>query len=154
MDVKWIVPRPIKCKWKLQGNNLHILNIDGSIRDKGGYGAVVRRPEGEVLKGVVGCYNKISITIHELQGIDEGLKLVLRLEIPRILVGSDSQISVSIVKGLIDPPLDVRAFYQSILHSFSRLESFKIIHIYREFNMVTNHLLKLLVIIGHGVINY
>ncbi|KAF6162479.1 hypothetical protein GIB67_026317 [Kingdonia uniflora] len=84
-------------------------------------------PKGVVMlntNGALTTRNLINfITIHELQGVDNGLKVAIKNGYRKVITGSDSK---AVIQLLDKPPWDVRAILQSILISISQLKEFYI----------------------------
>ncbi|OVA20910.1 Ribonuclease H domain [Macleaya cordata] len=88
---------PIFCTWKKPPEGTVMINMDGSLSDtSAGYGAIIRNSNGDAITAAAGSTTPISITVHELQGIEAGLTLALRHNLNYVCVGTDSKVVVSI----------------------------------------------------------
>ena len=64
------------CSWTRPDPNWALLNTDGSLQqNSAGYGAIIRDHRGEVLAAAAGSDDPSTITQHELQAVEMGLKL-------------------------------------------------------------------------------
>ncbi|OUZ99743.1 hypothetical protein BVC80_9065g13 [Macleaya cordata] len=77
INATFAIQRPVACVWKSTSACVFMINTDGSLDQNGaGLGAIIRDCSGEVIYVVVGSVDPGSITVHELQGIEAGLKMV------------------------------------------------------------------------------
>ncbi|KAF6168929.1 hypothetical protein GIB67_038426 [Kingdonia uniflora] len=112
-DLEWTLLQPTQCKWLIPQPGFVMVNTDGALNNvRGGIGAVVREEKGIVLRACAEYTHKSSITVHELQSIDRGLKNVIELGSKKVILGSDSKAAISIVQ-LIEDPLEA-LFSQSL----------------------------------------
>ncbi|KAF6141019.1 hypothetical protein GIB67_006464 [Kingdonia uniflora] len=75
------ITKPIFCSWTKPPPVYPAINTYGSLSEVGGFGAIVRTEEEISVKAVAGRVRVQSTIIHELQGIETGLLLGLKLEI-------------------------------------------------------------------------
>ncbi|OVA20356.1 hypothetical protein BVC80_157g173 [Macleaya cordata] len=85
----------------------------------------------------------LSIAIHELQGLEIGLRLTSLHGYRRIQVGVDSSAVVVYVNRRVTPPWMAIPIMHSIWHMICGLEVFSIQHAYRKTNRAADHLASL-----------
>lgn len=112
------------------------VNTDGSLSDDGaGFGAIIRDEHGTALSAVEGSSGPSSITLHELQGIEAGLKLAILNGHSRISLKSDSKTSLSYLKeDGSKPPWTCHHVWESIKRLRMQFEKCSHSHNYREVN--------------------
>ncbi|OVA04877.1 hypothetical protein BVC80_1215g6 [Macleaya cordata] len=125
---------------------------DGSFKKTAGYyGALIRDSRGEVIAAAAGRSREpVDITIHELQGLEIGLKLAGTYNgIERISVGTDSQTVVyqyDLLKRWPQAKLPsdaTRDIWDRIIGMIDQLEHFQIKHIDRKKNRAADVLADL-----------
>ncbi|OVA18802.1 Ribonuclease H domain [Macleaya cordata] len=144
LDAQFVVPRFISCYWLKPSNRCVMLNTDGSLCDDfAGFGAIIRNEDGEVQAAAAGSSSPISVAVHELQGLEIGLRLAFLHGFHRIQVGVDSKQVIAYVQRLATPPWIAIPIMRSIWHMIRGLEEFSIQHVYRETNRAADHLASL-----------
>ncbi|KAF6151016.1 hypothetical protein GIB67_016494 [Kingdonia uniflora] len=106
--VKWHEAKVIRCSWRKPAQNNLMLNTDGSFTNMGGIGAILRDNEG-ISHGA--CAERVAphtITVHELQAIDRGLGMAIRINKRRVEVGCDSTSVVGFINESYAPPWNAR----------------------------------------------
>ncbi|OVA17092.1 hypothetical protein BVC80_9047g51 [Macleaya cordata] len=112
-----------------------MINTDGSLNcDVAGFGAIIRYEEGNGLAAATGSSPPKMIILHELQGLETGLKLASLHKFWNVQVGTDSMVALSYVQRSISPPWVAITVLRSIRRMIQSFESFQICHIYRETN--------------------
>ncbi|OVA10842.1 hypothetical protein BVC80_7575g7 [Macleaya cordata] len=127
-EAQFVVPRFISCYWLKLSNGCVMLNIDGSYTD------------GEVQDAAVGSSSPISIDVHELQGLEVGLRLASLHDFRPIQVGLDSKYVIAYVQRLATPQWIAIPIMRSIWHVICGLEEFSIQHVCRETSRAADHL--------------
>ncbi|KAF6150153.1 hypothetical protein GIB67_023108 [Kingdonia uniflora] len=102
LEATWTRPQPVYCNWLAPPKGVVMLNTNGALTT------------GNLMS---------SITVYELQGVDNGLKVAIKNGYRKVIVGSDLKI---VIQLLNKPPWDARAILQSILRSISQLKEFYI----------------------------
>lgn len=93
-----------------------MINTDGSYSEQhGSYGAIIRDSLGEVIGACAGSVEPSSITLHEVQGVENGFKLAISKGIRHAMVGSDSKNAVAFINKTSEPPWQ-------LLHTLRRIE--------------------------------
>lgn len=71
VDCQFIRVDLIYCTWLAPSIDEVMMNSDGSLRDEsGGFGAILRISNGDVLDAACGGYFPNSVMAHELQGVE------------------------------------------------------------------------------------
>ncbi|KAF6168993.1 hypothetical protein GIB67_038490 [Kingdonia uniflora] len=132
-DSKWIVPTnsppqlndiweqidQVECCSEEQDELVWSINVDGKSRAK-------------------------TVTIHELEGIEYGLKLAIKHCILKILVYSDSKTAIQLLTYCEEePPWRARRLVESIKRLMLSFTSIQFNHVYRECNRTADHLTKI-----------
>ncbi|KAF6163927.1 hypothetical protein GIB67_024782 [Kingdonia uniflora] len=132
---------PIFCKWKKPHTGFHAINTDGSLF--GGFGAMLRTEEGIAVKAVAGRVRAQSVIIHELQGIEAGLLLGLRMEIEKIILFTDSGEAYHLLYKEGKPPWRVKRIVERIKKLMLRFVSCLMEQVFREANAAADLLSKI-----------
>ncbi|XP_026410367.1 uncharacterized protein LOC113305560 [Papaver somniferum] len=106
----------IEVSWQKPGEGEVAINTDGSLCEDGaGYGSIIRNEHGTPLSAVTGSSIPSSITLHELQGIEAGLKLAHQKGLSRISLRSDSLTAIRYLKeDGSEPPWTCHHVWESI----------------------------------------
>ncbi|OVA14100.1 Ribonuclease H domain [Macleaya cordata] len=144
LDACFSVPQLINCYWKKPFSGFVMINTDGSLNgDVAGFGAIIRDEEGNVLAAATGSSPPKTIILHELQGLETGLKLAHMHKFRNVQIGTDSMAVLSYVQRSINPPWVAITVLRNIRRMIQSFESFHICHIYRETNEAADHLASL-----------
>ncbi|RZC47008.1 hypothetical protein C5167_039973 [Papaver somniferum] len=110
--------------WPKPDNGEVAVNTDGSSREDGaGFGAILRDENGSPIGAVKGGSTLIAITLHEMQGVEAGLKLARIKGCINISLRSDSK-----------TPWTSHHTWESIRRERANFQGFKAIHTFRETN--------------------
>ncbi|KAF6141842.1 hypothetical protein GIB67_003213 [Kingdonia uniflora] len=134
---------PIFCKWKKPHTGFHAINTDGSLSEVGGFGAMLRTEEGIAVKAVAGRVRAQSVIIHELQGIEAGLLLGLRMEIEKVILFTDSEEAYHLLSKEGKPPWRVKRIVERIKKLMLRFVSCLMEQVFREANAAADFLSKI-----------
>ncbi|KAF6134947.1 hypothetical protein GIB67_023306 [Kingdonia uniflora] len=140
---KFKLKKPIKCSWKKPLAGFHAINTDGSFAEDGGYGALVRTEDGTTIKAVPGKVKSHSVIYHELQGIEAGLLLGIRLAICKVILYSDSGKAVHLLQRNGKHSWQVGRIVARIKTLMASFESCIIENVLREINAAADHLSKI-----------
>ncbi|OVA01778.1 Ribonuclease H domain [Macleaya cordata] len=144
LNARFQVPQMITCYWLKPSPGFMMINTDGSLNDGAtGFGAIIRDEEGDALTAVVGSSVPKTITYHELQGLEAGLRLTASHNYRNVQVGTDSITVLSYFQQPIDPPWIAIPIMRRICKMIQNLKSFQIQHIYRQTNRAADHLASL-----------
>ncbi|XP_026459646.1 uncharacterized protein LOC113360345 [Papaver somniferum] len=119
-----------------------MINTDGSMTDNGaGFGAIIKDSLGDQLIAATGGSHPISVSAHEMQGVELGLKIALKIEAQRIHLCIDSMSTCLLLKNHDPkPPWDTIQIWRRVKMLLSKFASVKISHCYKESNRVAHHL--------------
>lgn len=79
-DCTFIVKSPIPCKWLAPKGYDVMINTDGSMNeDSAGFGAILRDTLGDPSAASYGGSPPTSVIKHELQGVEMGLQLAIKI---------------------------------------------------------------------------
>ncbi|OVA01154.1 Ribonuclease H domain [Macleaya cordata] len=144
LDSIFMTPQPIVCQWMKPSQGSVIVNIHGSLLDNvAGFGVIIRDDEGKVLAVDAGSLKPKSITVHELHGLEMGLRLAISSDFRSLQVGMDSTTVITYVQQSVVPPWATIPIMQSIRQMIRGLDYFQIQHIYHETNRAADHLASL-----------
>lgn len=133
---KFIIPKQIYTSWSKPGIGEVAVNTDGSLSDNGaGFGAIIRDELGNPSSAVAGSSTPGSITLHELQGVEAGLKLAIMKGCTKVLLRTDSKTVVSYLsRDNPKPPWKCHHVLEVIKRYRNQLQSCTAVHTLREAN--------------------
>ncbi|OVA04232.1 hypothetical protein BVC80_1403g18 [Macleaya cordata] len=144
LDAHFILPCILYCTWLKPSNSCVMINTDGSMcANIASFEAIIRNDKGVVQAVAAGSSTPTFIAIHELQGLEIGLRLASLHSYRRIQVEVDSSAVVAYVNRRVTPPWMAIPIMRSIWHMIRGLEVFSIQHVYRETNRAADHLASL-----------
>ncbi|OVA00235.1 hypothetical protein BVC80_23g39 [Macleaya cordata] len=145
INVNFTLPRTIQYVWNKPLSDEFMINTAGSLSQSGaGYSDILRDHIGDAIAAVSGTSRPLSITIHELQGIEAGLLLASEYSISCICIASDSKVAVSYFSSKNkEVPWRATRVWKRIQRLTKRFEICNIVHIYRETNRAADYLAKL-----------
>uniref|UniRef100_A0A5B7BAB3 Putative LINE-type retrotransposon LIb DNA n=1 Tax=Davidia involucrata TaxID=16924 RepID=A0A5B7BAB3_DAVIN len=113
------------------------LNTDGSAKGNpgsAGFGGVIRDETGRWIKGFFGYIGVCSSIVAELWAIREGLRIMAELNHPYIIVESDCETAISLLKGSSLKDSAHTALLEDSWHYASKMRSCIFSHTLREGN--------------------
>lgn len=110
IDCLFIMPEVIDCTWLAPSQDEVMVNIDGSKSDNsGGFGAVIRDFNADVLSAACGGSPVISVLSQELQGAELGMNLAILKNQLRIHLSTDSMAVYNLFTSPNPSPLECLA---------------------------------------------
>ncbi|OVA07507.1 Ribonuclease H domain [Macleaya cordata] len=121
-----------------------MINTDGSLDPSGaGYGAILKKCNGDVISAVTGSSNPKTSTVHKLQGIEAGLNLAINNNLTNVCVGTDSRVACSFSSNNgSNVPWQAIGLWRRIQRYVNMFESFRITHIFRDSNRAADVLAR------------
>lgn len=118
-------------KWLLHADGASVGNPG-----PGGAGAVLYDSEGKIAAEVSKYLGpKATNNEAEYQGLLEGLRAALRLNVRRVSIRMDSELVVRQVLGIYKVKNErLAVFFKEVMAALKEFESFDIAHVRREFN--------------------
>ncbi|XP_077242485.1 uncharacterized protein LOC143882999 [Tasmannia lanceolata] len=124
-------------------HGVHKVNTDASLEgDLASIVGVIRNHAGSFISAFSLNVDAQSIHGLELQAVQKGIMSASRLQLTRIWLESDSLFVVRIIEGKLDCPWKQWPLLAKIWALLTPFEDWKISHIWREGNAVTNFLSK------------
>lgn len=121
-----------------------VANIDGASRGnpgKAGAGALIKDPEGRVLKALKKYLGTTTNNIAEYSALLVALKGAVDLGCREIEVLADSELLVKQINGIYKVRSeDIRPLYEEAVALLKGFKSYKVRHIYREQNSAADAL--------------
>ncbi|XP_026447428.1 uncharacterized protein LOC113347950 [Papaver somniferum] len=138
----FVQPETIDCTWLAPDPDEVMINTDGSkYDDAGSFGVILRDHTAEVVSAASGGSPPISVLVHELQGVELGLKMALSFEKLKVHIASDSMAVYNLLTNPEpEPPWNVLQIWRRIKHLRKKFSSWKVTHYYRETNKFVDHL--------------
>lgn len=132
----------MECTWEKPDIGEVAINTDSSISELvAGFGVIIRDEKGTPLDAVAGSSEPLTITQHDLQGVEAGFKLALLKNRTRVSLRSDSMIAVSYcLSPNPKPPWQCHHTWESIKRLRAMFSICKVKHSYRETNRTTEFL--------------
>ncbi|CAL1400076.1 unnamed protein product [Linum trigynum] len=131
--------------WSPPRNGWVKLNVDGASAGNpgiAGAGGSIRDEHGKWIRGFVAKVGEASATLAELWAIYYGLHLARKAGYSCVLVESDSQLAIALIKSRHDPVHPYAALLASIRRCLAQDWLVSIGHVYREGNRVADWLSK------------
>ncbi|KAF6159298.1 hypothetical protein GIB67_032069 [Kingdonia uniflora] len=133
----------LKAKLAKPPPGYHAINTDGSLSEVGGFRATMRTEKGISVKAVTGRVRAQSIIIYELQGIEVGMLLGLKLEINKVILCIDSGEAYHLFNKNGKPPWQVQRLVERIKILMLRFGSCIVEQVFREANVAADNLSKI-----------
>ncbi|KAF5175551.1 Ribonuclease h domain, partial [Thalictrum thalictroides] len=113
--IKEVVPTVRYCQWRKPSQGKFALNTDGTLQaGRGGWAAVIRDSNGEVIAASKGASQHTTIAAIELQGLEQGLELATRHHIRHIQAQTDSTNVLSFLQPGHKPPWEMKHMLRRI----------------------------------------
>ncbi|XP_026399752.1 uncharacterized protein LOC113295636 [Papaver somniferum] len=134
-----------QCSWMGPEEDEVMINTDGSLKETtAGFGFVLRDHKGDVIDCAVGGCEPMFVVVHELQGVELGLNLVVLNQLPKVHVCVDSMtIFLLLNKSEPKPP-------RNLIHMWRRFCA--LLGNFKESELVTA--LEKLIVLLIGYLSY
>ena len=137
-------PRKIlKVVWSLPPSSFVKINTDGAVSQStnlAAIGGLIRDDEGRILKAFQACIGHFSVAYSELVGIWKGIDLSKRMGFSNVILESDSQVALAMIKRPYGQwNWKLCNLISKILY-LCRGMNISMIHIYREGNAAADWL--------------
>ncbi|XP_026450576.1 uncharacterized protein LOC113350658 [Papaver somniferum] len=141
-DTRFITTSQVECTWMKPVTGEVAINTDGSLSDNAaGFGAIIRDEVGTPLDVVTGSSEPLTITHHELHGVEAGLNLAVLKNHTRVSLRSDSMTAVSyLLRPNPKPPWKCHHIWESIKRLRAMFLQCSVHHTYRETNKAADFL--------------
>ncbi|CAL1398877.1 unnamed protein product [Linum trigynum] len=130
------------------------LNVDGASAGNpgiAGAGGLIRDDQGRWIAGFVAKIGETSAALAELWAIRHGLDIAWRRRCTSLIVESDSQLAIQLIKDRQDPIHPYAGILMSIRRLLSQDWLVNIVHTYREGNRAADWLSKHSLVYPYGV---
>jgi ribonuclease HI len=134
------------CKWSPPPPGWYKLNFDGASRGNpglSGIGCIINNEDGQWLLKRAKLINPTSNNLAELEAVLEGIKLCLKLGLTKVIIEGDSQIVINALRKKSTPNWVLNSKLDEIIKLMEDLETFQLIHIFREGNTIADKLANL-----------
>ncbi|MBI5237185.1 MAG: ribonuclease HI family protein [Deltaproteobacteria bacterium] len=129
---------------KAPHKGVYVINVDGASRGnpgKAGAGAVIKDPEGRVVKKLKKYLGVVTNNMAEYQALIMALEAARNLDIPSVKVLADSELMVKQINGVYKVKSeDLRPCYNKVKELLEGFKDHKVAHIYREDNSLADSL--------------
>ncbi|XP_026411017.1 uncharacterized protein LOC113306274 [Papaver somniferum] len=141
-DTRFLTAAHMEVPWLKPAEDEVAVNTDGSMADSdAGYGSIIRDHNGTPLDAVAGSPTPLSITHHELQGVEAGFKLVVTKGHSKVSLRTDSMtVATYLLSYDPKPPWHCHHVWESIQRYRALLAEVTILHNYRETNRAADAL--------------
>ena len=136
----------LSCKWEPPPPGWKKLNFDGASRGnpgKAGIGCIIRDESGNWIAKRSKSLDMASNNIAELEAVEEGINLCIKLNIKKLIIEGDSQIIINALRKGATPNWVLNSKLEAIIKSLLAFEDIRFVHIYREGNkeadLLANH---------------
>ncbi|CAL1395909.1 unnamed protein product [Linum trigynum] len=140
--------------WKAPPTGWVKINVDGAAKGEqslAGAGGVIRDVSSSWVRGFVSRLGSCSAALAELWAIYHGLKLGWNLGYRAIIIETDSQLAIQLVKNRKDPLHPYAALLTAIRRKISQDWVVNLVHVYREGNRVADWLSKHSLVYPYGM---
>lgn len=134
------------CNWSPPPQGWYKLNFDGASRGNpglSGIGCIIHNETGRWLMKLEKHIPPTSNNLAELEAVSEGIKVCLKLGLSKVIIKGDSQIVINALRKKSTPNWVLNSKLEEIIKLMEGLETFQLIHIYREGNTLANELANL-----------
>ncbi|XP_059064699.1 uncharacterized protein LOC131856791 [Cryptomeria japonica] len=124
-------------KWKDPSPSWHKLNFDGAANNNWQVrGGVVRDHQGGLIAAYAGSLRNHTVNEAEGMALLWGMKFAIAIGIRQLEIEGDSKIIVEAISGRSAAGWKVEAILRDVRMLLADLDSFTILHIYKEGNVV------------------
>lgn len=123
---------------------VYTINVDGASRGnpgKAGAGAVIRDPDGKVIKKLKKFLGTTTNNVAEYQALVMALEAASELKLSSVSVLADSELMVKQINGIYKVKSeDLRPLYDKAIKLLGAFDKQTVAHIYREENSIADSL--------------